>query len=227
MITIIHGDDIVSSRKYFLEQKEKAGHPIYFEGEKLTLTDLMQISEGGMLFSDEKKVFIEDFFSKRKLTKETSSIINYIKRQEDVDIFFWDGKILAKKQTETFSKAVVKTYLFPKTLFTFLDSLSPGNGKKLISMHNQVLKTIEVELVFFMIIRQFRLLLGITFASPIDEVGRLAPWQSGKLQKQANLFSQDQLKALYKKLYEIDLGIKTGKSFLPLRTAVDFFLLEI
>ena len=69
MITIIHGNDTASSRKYYIDQK--TADAFSFEGEKVSLTDLVQILEGGGLFSDSKKIFIDDFLSKRKQGKET------------------------------------------------------------------------------------------------------------------------------------------------------------
>ena len=230
MITIIHGDDIVSSRNYFLEQKEKIKNPISFEGQNLSLTDLVEIFEGDMLFTDDKTIFVENFFTKRKPSKETSTITDYVNKQENVVMFFWEGKTLTKKQAETFLKGVIKTYSLPKSLFAFLDSIKPGNGTKLVALANGTLKTTELDLIFFMLIRQIRLLLAVsdtTSKETIDEVTRLAPWQKNKLLFQAKLFSPNKLKIMYKNLYDIDLGVKTGKMSLPLRQYIDFFLLEI
>ena len=52
MTTIIHGADTVSSRKYFLDEKGKHPEAQLLEGEKIDLTDLAQIFEGGGLFDD-------------------------------------------------------------------------------------------------------------------------------------------------------------------------------
>lgn len=230
MITIIHGDDIVTSRKYFIEQKEKIKNPISMDGQILSLTDMVEIFEGEMLFVGEKSVFIENFFTKRKPGKETSLITDYVNKQENVTMFFWEGKQLTKKQAETFQKAVIKSYSLPKSLFAFLDSIKPGNGLRIVALANETLKTTELELLFFMLIRQFRLLLAVsdvTAKETIDEVNRLMPWQKNKLLLQAKLFSPNKLKIMYKSLYDIDLGTKTGNMSLPLRCYIDFFLLEI
>ena len=84
-------------------------------------------------------------------------------------------------------------------------------------------------MVFFMLIRQFRLLLALREKSTvhIDEVKRLAPWQMGKLQKQALLFSPEKLVFLYSQLADIDANHKIGKLSLPLDSTIDIFLLEI
>lgn len=231
MVTIIHGDDISSSRKYFIEEKQKASNPVNIEGEKVILNTLVQAIEGGELFSTEKKIFIENFFSKKKTGKEYDEIITYLKKnQPSADIYFWDNKELSKTIVKTFSTADIKIFKLPQTLFLLLDSIRPNNGKSLIDLFQKTLLNAEAELVFFMLIRQFRFLLAVSDLKqnePIDEVKRLAPWQLGKLQKQAGLFSPEELKKYYKKLYQIDLAQKTGALTMPLNQTLDFFFLDI
>ncbi len=58
MITVVHGDDLASSRKYFINEKEKAKDPILLKGDQLALGDLVQALEGSSVFSEEKDIFI-------------------------------------------------------------------------------------------------------------------------------------------------------------------------
>lgn len=229
MITIIHGNDVSSSRKYFSEQKEKVRNPIVLEGEKMSVSDLMQ-SDSGMLFGDSKKIFIEDFFAKKKRGKEYQVLIDYFnKLQKDNDIFFWEGKELSKKQTAVLSDSTIRIFKYPQAMFSFLEGLRPGN-KSTISLFHKTLEQSEPELVFHMMVRQFRLLLAISsshYEPCIDELNYMAPWQRSKLVKQATLFSQDNLIKLYKRLFEIDLAIKTGQSPLTLVQSIDFFLTDL
>ena len=84
------------------------------------------------------------------------------------------------------------------------------------------------ELVFFMINRQFRIMLSLTGgANQIDEVKRMAPWQLSKFKNQVALFGNDQLLELYNKLFEIEIGQKTGKAFYSMEKSIDFFLLGL
>ncbi len=229
MITIIHGDDMVSSRKYFVEQKKVEKNPISFYGDKFSLTDLVQILEGGELFSDEKNLFIEDFFSKKKPGKEFDEIISFIEKSKEARIFFWEGKTLTKKYTSLFKISETKLFNIPKDIFAFLDSIYPNNKKSLVLFHN-TLKTNEPELVFFMMIRQFRLLLAVSdlkAEKTIDEVKRLAPWQISRLKRQAGYFSSLELKNIYQTLYEIDLAQKTGTLPLSLVQSIDLLLVSL
>jgi len=81
-----------------------------------------------------------------------------------------------------------------------------------------------------MLQRQFRILLALSEPSenvPIDELIRLAPWQTGKLERQALSFDLETLKKIYRKLYEIETGQKTGTLPLSLSQSIDFLLLEM
>lgn len=232
MITIIHGEDIAASRNFLQEEKKKHKDLVLFEGGKLTITDLVQNIEGTGLFGDTKTIFIEDFFGKiKKSSKEAKEIIEFLnKNSKTANIVFWESKEIQKRDLSSFKSAVVKTFKLPQTLFVFLDSLKPNNSKSLITLfHNSLENGIKEELILFMLQRQFRLLLSLSHNDngKIDEVVRLAPWQKGKLEKQAKLFSEENLKQIYKKLFEIELGQKTGTLNLSLVQAIDFLLLEI
>lgn len=229
MITLIHGEDIATSRKYFLDNKKTADAPI-FSGDKITIEDLMQIFDGGDLFATKKVLFLEDFLSQKKTGKEYVAIVGYLqKNASSNDIFLWEGKELTKKALSTFPKAVVKTYTFPQSLFLFLDSLQPGNGKILIKLFYETQKQTEIGAIFYLLIRHIRILLALKDSSEkqIDEVKRLAPWQRNKLYKQAQLFSEEPLITMLRKLYAIDTAQKTGKLHSSLTQTLDFFLLDI
>lgn len=232
MITIIHGDDIVSSRKFLITLRQEKKDSQSFNGESLKLTDLVQLIEGNMLFTDTKTIFIEEFFPKKKSGKEFEEIVNYINKNSSlIDLYLWEGKALTKKQTSQVYKPLEKLFKLPQVIFLFLDSLKPDDGKKLMTLFHQALKNTDVEFVFYMLIRQFRLLLALASdlrgREAVDEANRLAPWQKQKLQKQAHLFSLEKLIKTYKKLYEIDLGQKTGNLHLSLVQSIDFFLLDL
>jgi len=119
----------------------------------------------------------------------------------------------------------------------------------LISLFHQTIETTEIEMVFFMLIRQIRLLLALSQTrhsgeeerrlqnpdsgrarmteNEIDELKKMAPWQKSKLEKQASLFPQEQLIVFYQKLFTIEVGQKTGTLTAPLVSTIDFLLLEV
>ncbi len=246
-LTIIHGDDIAKSRNYFIELKSNYPNGQSFEDGDIELTSLVQILEGGSFFSEEESIFIENFFTKKKNTSDYKSIIDYLKSTPDsAKIVFWEGKELEKNVLTFFKNANIKLFKHPTVIFTFLYSIKPDNGKKLLQLFNDTLKTMDEEALFYMIIRHFRLLLAF-YTEPetykarkpkgnsptlqlsnspttIGELKRLAPWQKTKLERQSSLFSLPQLIILYKKLFEIESASKTGNLPSSLRTSIDIFL---
>lgn len=229
MITIIHGTDIIASRKFFLDEKEKNSEAVILDGEKITMTDLAQVFEGGGLFEESKTVFIEHFFNRKKRKDEFNSFVTYLQTHSSHTIYLWEGKELETSTLNTIKSALPHVFKLPQTLFSFLDNLKPGNGKYLISLFHQTLETTDPEMVFFMLVRQIRLLLAFTehTDNPIDELKRLAPWQKAKLQQQANSFGIETLKNLYQQLFIIENGQKTGTLPNTITTSIDFWLLQI
>lgn len=230
MITLIHGDDISASRVFLNEIRARYIDSQLVDGNSLTVTDLTQIMEGGDLFNTQKSIIIEHFYAKRKAIKEFAALVDILsKKALEHEIFIWEGKELDKKGLSLFKHATVKTFKLPQILFLFLDSIKPGQGKFLVQTYHKLHEHTEAELLFFMLIRQIRLLLALVEKNSdhIDEVKRMAPWQLSKLQKQATLFSPTQLIAIHTQLYELDKGMKTGALSMPLSSAIDILLLDI
>lgn len=227
MITLIHGEDTKSSRQYLISRKEKAKQTVSFDGQSVSLTQLMQV-EGGDMFSKPNvaSVFIEDFFSKRKQGKEVDDIVEFLNRGL-VDAFLWEGREITKKQLGKVNIGENKLFSFPQVLFLFLDAIGKDHRKSL-SLFHQALEYVEEELIFFMMVRQCRLLLSLEEVSgTIEERKRLAPWQVQKLKKQKAAFTNEELISLYQKLFTIDYTMKTSNSPLTLSQSIDFFLIGI
>src|SRR3989344_6724937 len=196
MITIIHGDDTASSRTYLTDLRDKSPEAAFLDGSSISITDLTQVLDGGGLFQNEKTVIIERLYSRKKAAKEFEAFVSYLQSKTlDHEIILWEDKELDKRSLSIFRHATVKDYKLPQTLFLFLDSISPNQGTKLVQLFHKVLPETDVEMVFFMLVRQVRLLLALREQSTeqIDEVKRLAPWQLNKLQRQAGLFTPTQL----------------------------------
>lgn len=226
MKLIIHGNDIESSRNFYFEEKNKLKNPVILNGDGIIFDNVFQAAENSSFFDKEKEVLIENFFSKNKSTStEFKKIVEYINNNKNIFIIFWESDEVSKTSLALIKDATLKNFSLPQNLFAFLDSLKPNNSKETLSLFSDNLKKSEAELIFFMIIRQFRILLNlITNDSPIDEVKRMAPWQLSKLKRQAEFFGLERLKRIYKSLLEIDLNSKTGKSPANLKKSIDFFL---
>ncbi len=228
MLLLIHGNDLATSRNFYFEEKNKLTDVILLDGDGLTLDTLFQNAENKSLFGSEQTILIENFFTKNKsIAIETKKIVEYINSNKDLSIIFWESTELSKASQALLKNATVKTFSFPQILFTFLDNVKPNNSETLIKLFHELRQNMEPELIFFMLIRQFRIMFGIEGANKIDEVKRMAPWQAGKMQKQAKLFGEEKLKNTYQKLFEIDLGSKTGKIPYSIERSIDFFLADL
>jgi len=228
MITVIHGDDTTSSRDYFYSEKAKFNNPIIFDNNNFNLTDFLQSLSGKSLFNVEKNIFLDGIFSSKKAsTDQIDSIISEInKPRSPIDFFVWEGSGLSKTFLNQFPKATIKFFKLPQSVFSFLDGIRPNNPQNISLFHN-ALKNSDEGFLFSMLTRQFRLLMDSNEnGGSIEETKRLQPWQKEKLQRQSKMFTTEQLKKAYHKLYETDLGIKTGV-YQNLTTAINFFLLEI
>lgn len=225
MITIIHGDDIVASRKFFNEEKSKKDNIKSFSG-SYSLTSIMQAFEGS-LFDNEISIYIESLLDNKKNT-EKEGIINYLSTQKNLgNVYLWEDKEIPLKTLQVFKNSQNKVFKLPKLLFTFLDSIKPDDGKQLIILFHTILEQSDPDFVFAMILRQFRLLLAVSEPDSIEEIKRLGPWQITKLKKQSSFFTEKQLLVQYNKLFTIDNKLKTGTLILTLTQAIDFFLCDL
>jgi hypothetical protein len=204
MITILHGEDQVNSRRE-LEKiiSSFKGEVVRLEKD-FNLTDLYQkISHS--LFG-KTLVVIENYLSgRRKIEIEAG----------DADIIFWEPKEVPKAVIGA-NKAI--EFKVPSLIWKFCDALKPTNGKYLVPLFRETLKTADAEFIFAMIVRQFRLML-----SPDG----LPSWQLGKIQSQAKVFGGEHLKLIYNKLLTIDYDLKSGRTPFTLEQNIEKLLLWI
>lgn len=224
MLTIIHGNDYVASRNLFNQEKDKESLTI--DASNLTFP-LDQLLSGSTLFHQKQKVFIENAFNK-KAVKNLDEIISFANKAQDLNLYILSDKELSKTQLKDFSKFSEKIFKIPQNIFSFVDNITPSSPNNVINFHN-TLSYSTPEFVFTMIVRQFRLMLGLLgdTGKNIDEVTRLQGWQSGKLKRQSLLFGEEKIKSIYKKLYFIEKSQKTGSGKLNLIQAIDMLLLEL
>jgi DNA polymerase-3 subunit delta len=125
------------------------------------------------------------------------------------------------------------TALLPEGgIFDLVDALGNRNRKKAISEFHRLLADNDVQSIFGMIVRQFRLL--VQSREIIDQQGgkqeiasllKIHPYVGEKLAGQARNFTQSQLDGIFHRLLEIDSGLKTGKMSTDL--SIDLLIAEI
>ncbi|HLB60814.1 MAG TPA: hypothetical protein VJL83_04400 [Patescibacteria group bacterium] len=232
MITILHGDDVLQSRdalQQFIEQQQ-GKEVVRLEGKSLDRTLLVQSLESHSLFENERVVVIENLLSSQRSPKQRTELAAYLKRGSfDADVLLWEGKpvgkyiISLKKQ----KSVQVREFKMPSIIFKLVDSLRPGSASVCLALLNETLANTVPEIVFTMLVRQFRLLLALSSHADIEETKRLAPWQAGKMRHQARLFTTEQLTNLYHELMLIDFRVKTGKTPLSLTKHLEQFMIKL
>lgn len=224
---ILHGDDIVTSRKVLNQEisqaKDKDSEIVRLNGKKLTLNELQQALESKSLFFSERLTVIENLLSS-PLGKEKTSIISYLKKNFFANLILFEEKEI--KKISGFKKATIQLFKLPPTIFQFLDSLTPGNGERSLTLLNICLRQSSAEMVFYMLARQVKFLIMAVDLGRKGLVG-LHPFQQEKIARQAKKFTFSQLLFLHRKLLQIDWEQKTGRASMPLSSQLDLLIASL
>jgi DNA polymerase III delta subunit len=223
VITILHGDDLISSRKALevVRSSYDKADTVVLEGKKIDLSSLKPALESPAFFSSSRLVVLENFLAANPPKK----ILDYLSSGAiSSHLVIWEKKEISKRLLTKF-RPPVKINLFktPAVVFRFLDSLCPGNVKKSLSLLHETLKRSTASLVFYLLVRHTReLILVKSGQNP-----KLPWWKLKKLRHQAKFFSLESLTRLYRKLLLIDLRQKTGKNLFDLSGELEMIVLEI
>lgn len=223
---IIHGENIVASRNYLKTITDGfKGEVVRLEGNQLTFNQILQSLESQSLFEENRLVVLEKVFSLLP-SKEKEKILNYLKVSDNKNAVIWEGKKIDGRVLKSFKRMTVRCFDLSPYIFKLLDSISPGNPKQSLIFFHQCLSQDPPEIIFYMLVRQFRLLI---IAKDLGEKGleKMADWQKLKLVGQAKKFTLGKLLFLHRQLLKIDYEQKTGKSLLGLVSQLDLLLVTI
>lgn len=225
MITLIHGEDIVSARSVLDNLKrESAGNEfIYFNGSNLSLSDLATAIGSPSLFGQKKTIIIENLTA-GGITKQKEDIISCLSSGIELPqiIILEKSEVSKANITKYFSKSNIIACKHPEILFKFVDSLGE-NTETVLGLFHSLLSQREAELIYVMMLRQFRYLI---IAKGADEIylKSLLKWQVFKFKNQAAKFTNDQLIRNYRNLLSLEYKIKAGLTPLTLDKLLDIFL---
>lgn len=206
-ITVVYGTDAQKARARFsqiITAIRKRGwevvdvHPDKkIIAEKLSTPSLF----GNQLFSIENANQLD--------SDSLNWLAKYSKKLDANVLIFHDGTL--PKATQDFLKkhARLENFELPKDIWTFLDSIHPGNAKTVMMLFHKVLKHEPVELVFALISGLFRDMYWIK-SDPASM--QINAWRKSKISAQASKFSQQQLEEIIENLAEIDIKVKTSNS---------------
>ncbi len=222
---IIHGDNtILSYKKLILLQEEylRVGRTIIsLDPSSLTLTQLRQELSPQDLFGNSNLIVISNLLSSAKSAKK-EKILDFLESQNSDSLILYEGKAINLNSLRRFKGAKVETFKLETYIFKFLDLLKPGNTRNIISGYTKlVAEGSEPEYIFAMILRQVRLL--IQTKTKYGGI-KISPYAKKYLDQQASLFSLDKLLELHSKLYQIELGVKSGSNPINFESLLENFL---
>jgi hypothetical protein len=202
-ITVLHGDHTAASRQRLIEiiqEVKKRGWEVIKDIPIPTAS----------LFAKERLFVVEDI-----------SLIKDLKFESDFNLLVWHHHQLPARFKKIFPKNTkYEGFKIPQKLWSFLDSLRPGNARVSLALLREVAQTEPVEFVLAMISRTFRDLYWITIN---PETIKLPSWRLGKLKRQAGYFKPHQLKKIIHRLAAMDISVKTGAANLV--HELDLFIL--
>jgi len=119
-----------------------------------------------------------------------------------------------------------------QSVFDFVDALANGNGKSAQHLLHRLLENEDPFSLWGMVVRQFRLLIQareiLDGRGNKDDVARalgVHPFVAEKTTQQASRFSIESLESIYRRLVNIDEGVKTSQVTLDL--AMDTLVVEL
>ena len=229
MLTLIHGEDTVASRKQLSEEKEKGTGQdlITLEGVKLQYNDIILATQSSSLFANTRIVVIENLLF-GGLSKAKIEIINYLTSKEcRVDIILWEKTEITKVViTKYFSSAKVFSFKFPTSLFKFLDIIGTTTSSQLLVSFHGALKNSNTELTFALLLRLFRNLIIVKDLGNLA-IEELPSWQLNKFISQSRYFTFEGLISSYRKLLSIDFKIKNSQTPYNLSQLLDIFFVTL
>lgn len=119
-----------------------------------------------------------------------------------------------------------------QSVFDFVDALANGNGKSAQHLLHRLLENEDAFSLWGMVVRQFRLLIQareiLDNRGTQNDVARalgIHPFVAEKTTQQATRFSIESLESIYRRLLNIDEGVKTSQVTLDL--AMDTLVVEL
>ena len=227
MITIIHGENIVTSRNFLnslIGQARRKEEPIIrINKDNPQIDNLVNILEPG-LFTQKKLIIVDRFqkFSPQD-QEDIAKTVNQVSPQNHLII--WANKKLLIKTLKLFPKKKDHLFKASSQVFKFLDSLSPSNRINSLKLLNQTLRQDNIGLVFHLLIIRTEDL--IIIKTDHQDQLKIALWQKNRLIAQAKDFSLPVLKNLLEQLILLDYQNKRGRLFYSLEFGLELLIAKL
>ncbi|PIV09061.1 hypothetical protein COS31_05000 [Candidatus Roizmanbacteria bacterium CG02_land_8_20_14_3_00_36_15] len=221
MLTVICGEDVVASRNYFTELKNK-----YLE-KKIDIYNIdpnqidevyKWIGESISLFSD-KRIFVTQGLNKFISKKNSLQLrkVEFLIKDKNVILLDWEDSVMSRNLK--FPKGItVREFKPSETIFKLVDNCFPGNLAGFIRSLDNISSKVADGLIFYLLARQLRNLIILKSGK---KSGKMMDWQIWKLQKQLKSWEMEKLIAFYQGMHRIDVLEKTSQNPFELRSSLE------
>lgn len=207
-IIVLHGDDerkLYERLSKFVETaKSRSWEVSYLDDPSVSIPVTLSSTS---LFTKER------FFILRDIKKIGKSEIDWIKKNSQKipgNLIIYHEGYVPVAITKGFSGDLkIEEFKLPKLIFSFLDTIYPGNATQIIKTLHKVVETQAIEFVFALIAKHLRDLYWVK-----TEPGNtnFPSWKISKLKFQASKFTNNSLKEIISRLSEIDIEVKTSNA---------------
>lgn len=207
-ITVLYGNYTTAARNRYLvivdALKKRGWEIVSVEADKRSISEKLTTNS---LFGGEQLFTIENANQLDAATLKW--LADYSPQVQGNILIYHEGEIPKKALDILKKNAKLERFDLPKTIFVFLDSITPHNASTSIKLLHKVVENEPVELVFSLIASLFRDLYWVK-ADPKSL--KLPSWRAQKLSRQASKFSVEQIKKIINQLAEIDIKVKTSQA---------------
>lgn len=213
MLTIICGEDSISSRNYFTDQQkilsEKEFSIVNIDYHQVLELDETGASESS-LFATKRAYFTNSLNKKvfKKMSERNEKKIKAIITSKEIQVFDWEEETSAR-DLKSIKGVIVKEFKPSQNIFKLLDSCYPGNLRTFINSLNILSESTEDIFIFIMLARHIR---NILIIKQGERLPKLMSWQIAKLSNQAKYWKLENLINFYQGLHRIDVNSKTGRT---------------
>lgn len=229
MLILIHGDDVVASRKKLAEiiEQNRDSQLVRLNGKSLDEELFVTTALSSSLFSEKKLIIIESLLNDLRTKAKQMLVAKVTDPTIPHSIVVWEDKLIEKKTSAKYLPAAKEfAFPYPQELFRFLESVGRDSPIHLATAFHQLVRQEEPLMILSMLLRQWRFLI---IAKDLGLRGFPAyqQWQGQKYVSQAQHFSPDKLLAAYRQLLAIDYKIKSGETPMKTEQLIDMFLLTL
>ena len=219
MIKIICGEDTVAARDYFNQLKKSFDINKYqiIEIDSSNINQLLFQKEFNLSLFDNKIIYFAQFLLPI-LTKNKNLLnkIREIDKRKDIFMYIFEDK--EKYNLTLYKNFNIIEFKLNKNIFTLLDLFLPGKKNEFLRLFHQVVNEKNINKFFYLLTKRVRDLLLIKHGGKPEMI---SVWQMNRLKKQAQLWEEEKLIAVYQSIFRIEIDRKTSQTPFTLNETLD------